>query len=53
MADRVDHLLGRAVLRLCGLNDYLSSLGEQSLALAKIDAPGAGALPHYVKQHDQ
>ena len=53
MADRVNHLLGRTVLRLCGLNGYLSRLGEQSLALAEIDTPCAGALPQYVKQHGQ
>ena len=45
MAGRVDILLGRAVLRRCGLNAYLSRLGEQSLALAEIDTPGAGAFP--------
>jgi hypothetical protein len=28
MADRVDKLLGRTVLRLCVLNAYLSRLGE-------------------------
>lgn len=47
MAGRVDSFLGGVVLRRYVLNGHLSGLGEQSLAFAEIDTPGAGALPHH------